>query len=195
MQLCRIGIRSRQQDRKLVSPQARDGRAGACRCHEATPDFLQQAIACGMSKHAVNDRETVNIEQGDRTMTARRQLFELVDQPRAIRQAGEAVGIGQMQDALFTAGDAVAHHRQRTEQGTDLIAFAARHVLFVIAGSDRFGDIDGFIHRSHDAAGNQPCQNGTDHQRNCGQQDHDATSLFGGVGQMLDFGLGGLLLH
>ena len=161
-----VTVRAFEQKGELVTPQAYQ-QEGRCAWHaeQALADFAQQAIAHAVAQRVVDHAETVDVQHQHSAASVVWQSLKVFEQPGSVGQTGQVVLIGQTQDLVFTADDAVAHHTERTQQLAHLVAPTGRNRAHQVAGGDGFGHAYGLAHRSHDAARHVDRQGDASQQR------------------------------
>ena len=163
---CGLGTAAGQHHGKFITTQAGHHVAGAhvLQC-QPLGHGDQQLVAKRVTQHIVDMLEAVNIQHQDghaalvRVGTACAGGLDLLlhrfAKARPVRQAGQAVPIGQRADLVLLRADVDAHGVKSFSQATDLVvAVGVLHGNIVLAPAQGFGRMDQRSQwRSHTSGG------------------------------------------
>ncbi len=183
-----FAIGAGQHDRELVATEARHGVAIAQRSAQPVGDLAQHRVAGDVTERVVDALEAVEVEQQHRQPAAggarrAQRLLDARHQPRAVRQAGERILVGEAQHLLLARGDAFAHVVEAAGELADLVAAADSDARVVVARLHALRAARQFGERSGDRARDQvarSCRQWQADERE--QQQEDAQAVEGGQG-------------
>ena len=147
-----IGVDVVHQHHEFITAQARHQVAGAHGLAQALAHLLQHLVAETVAERVVDFLEPVQVQHQHRRTPRPQGLVQALARQAAVGQAGQAVVVGLVQDALLARGDALLHVAEGRGQPADFVLAAHHDRLAVVAVLDTLGGFGQLDHRPADAA-------------------------------------------